>query len=215
MIQVLGTKRILTLGAMLAANVVLAAGVYLYLMPQKMKMQGELNSMKSQVSTVQTDISRMQVEFEQLEQQQAQFDVLKADGFFGAQGRRQAEKILESIQKQAGVVAAVANIAPGNVEDNEEAQKAEHKILVSPINIRIEAMDDVDVYRYIYLMQKFFPGYVSVERIAMERKSAITGPVLRNIASGANPQLVHADIDVLWRTMIPQADVISPEAAPQ
>lgn len=219
MIRVLGAKRILTIVALLALNALLGAAVYLYLLPEKIGRQRELSSVRGQISTVQTDIGRMQIEFDQLAIQQAGFDNLKKRGFFGAQGRREAEKLLQRIQQEAGVVSAVANIQPGSVEDNEEAQKAEHKILVSPLKIQISAVDDVDVFRYLYLVDKFFPGHVTIDKITLERKANINNTVLRAIATGGKPQLVTADIEGRWRTMIPQKDIIGApagqEGAPQ
>jgi hypothetical protein len=208
MIRVLGTRRILTLIVLFGLNALVAASVYLYLTPEIMKKERELKTLRGQISTVQTDINRMQVEFDQLTEQQERFDKLKARGFFGNQGRREAEIVFQKIQQQSGVVSAVASIQSGLIEDNEEAQKAAHKILVSPVNIHIEAVDDVDVFRYIYLVQQFFPGQVSIERLTIERKAEVNETILRAIATGQNPQLVSADIVLMWRTMIPEKDII-------
>jgi multidrug resistance efflux pump len=217
MIGILGARRILTIAILVALNAAVVAMLYLYLTPEKMQKDRELRTARGQISTVTSDIGRMQVEFDQLTVQQERFDKLRAHGFFGSQGRREAERVFEKIQKEAGVISAVANIQAGTIEDNEEAQKAEHKILVSPVNITIEAVDDIDVYRYLYLLEQFFPGHVSIENMTMERKAEITGTVLRAIATGSNPQLVTADIHLTWRTMIPQKDIIGApiQGAPQ
>lgn len=213
MIRVLGSKRLMLLAGLAGLNLLLAAVTYIYLAPHAFSQQMRLNGLNGQISTVRSDIDRMQIEFEQLNAQQAQFDALKKKGFLSNQQRRQAEKVFESIQKQAGVISAVAKIEAGQVEDNEEAQKAEYKILSSPVKIHIEAMDGVDVFRYIYLLEHFFPGHVAVTDMQFERKSEVTGPVLRAIASGENPVLVDADIEMVWRTMIPQAEVAPAEPA--
>lgn len=217
MIRILGIRRILTLVVLLGLNAVVAAGLYLYLLPEHAAKDRELKGLRGQISTKQSDIDRMQIEFDQLAEQQEQFDELREHGFFSAQGRREAEKVFQRIQQEAGVVSAVANIQAGAIEDNEEAMKAEHKILVSPVSIKISAMDDVDVFRYIYLVERFFPGHITVNKITLERQAEITGPILRSIASGTNPQLVTADIEAQWRTMIPQKDVIGApvEGVPQ
>lgn len=208
MIRVLGAKRILTIIALIALNALVGAGVYLYLMPEKLRKNQELSGLRGQISTVQNDIGRMQIEFDQLAVQQAQFEKLQERGFFGAQGRRDAEKVFQKIQQEAGVVSAVANIQAGSLEESEEAQKAEHKILVSPVTIKLAAVDDVDVYKYLYLIERFFPGHITIKNIMLERKININNTVLRAIATGAKPQLVTADIQAEWRTMIPQKDVI-------
>src|SRR5262245_13177426 len=104
MIQVLGTRRILTIIALLVLNALVAAALYLYLMPEKVQKESELRGLRSKISTVQNDINRMQIEFGQLTEQQAQFDKLRERGFFGTQGRREAEKVFEKIQTEAGVI---------------------------------------------------------------------------------------------------------------
>ncbi len=208
MIRVLGTKRILMLVFLIAINVALATSVYLFLIPQEVKKRTELNQLRNKVAGVRGDINRMLVEFDQLALQQNRYEKLKERGFFYNQDRRQAQIVLESIQKQAGVVAAVANIQAGASEDNAEAQKAEYKILSSPMKIHVEAIDPVDIYRYVYLLDNFFPGHIMIQDVRMERTGEVTGPVLRGIASGSNPVLVQADLNITWRTMVPQSEVI-------
>ena len=214
MIGVIGVKRILTIVVLLLLNAALAAVVYMHFVPRKMAAENELNQLRGNISTVQSDISRMQVEFDQLQLQQVQFDKMRQRGFFGSQGRREAELILQKIQRESGVISAVVNIMGGVVEANEEALKAEHQVLASPVSIRIEAMDDVDVYRYIYLVQQFFPGHVSFEKLSLKREAEVSGTVMRAIATGANPKLVSAEIVMTWRTMIPQKDVIGAPVDP-
>ena len=87
MIRVLGTKRILMLVFLIAINVAMATTVYMYLIPQQVKKERELKKIRGDVNTTRDDISRMQVEFDQLAEQQNQFEKLKAKGFFYDQGR--------------------------------------------------------------------------------------------------------------------------------
>ena len=214
MIKVLGTKRVLGLVFLIAINAALASGVYLYAVPEKAEKERELRRLQGEISTAVSDIDRLQIEFEQLEKQQEQFDGLKAKGFFSNQERRQAEKVFERIQKEAGVISAIASVQAATVEDNEEAAKSEHKILSSPVAIKIAAMDDVDVFRYIYLVEQFFPGHVTINDIQLSRTTEISGTILRGIATGANPELVKAEIQMTWRTMIPASEVIGAPVAP-
>ncbi|MGB4056551.1 MAG: hypothetical protein WBK77_00510 [Alphaproteobacteria bacterium] len=215
MISVLGFRRIVILAVFLGLNAFFGAFLYLYLYPQKISKQAELSALKGKISTVQSDISRMQVEFDQLSSQQAEFEKLRAHGFFNNQDRQKGEQIFKKIQEQSGVISAAASMQKYVVEENAEAQKSEHKVLASRINIKIKAVDDIDVYRYIYLVEKFFPGYITVHKMTMERKAEVTGTVLRGIASGTKPELVNAEIDVEWRTMLPQAEVAAAQGLNQ
>ena len=213
MIAVLGFKRVVMLAVLIGVNIVLAMSIYMYMKPETQKKERELRGLRGQVSTVRSDIDRMQVEFEQLEDQKAEFERLAADGFFKNQGRRQAELILSEIQKTSGVSKAIASIQAGEIEDNEEAKKAAHKILRSPIEIRLQAIDDINIYHYLFLVENYFPGHITIEELNLERSADVTGTVLRAIASGTNPPLVNADVEMVWRTMIPESEVIE-EAQP-
>lgn len=208
MIQILGIKRILVLLFLVSINAALATGVYVYLAPEIKSSERSLRSLRGKITTLQTDISRLQVEFDQLEEQQETFEELKKAGFFSNQDRRQAELIFKDIQEKTGVISAVASIKPGELEENEEAKKADHSILTSPVELTLQAIDDVDVYKYVYLVERFFPGHVSINSIELGRTTDITGTVLRSIASGNRPVLVEAKISMNWSTMIPDEDVI-------
>ncbi len=212
MIQTLGIKRIMILVFLFAINVAFAAGLYLYIYPEAQKKDRELKRLRGQISSVQGDIAKLQVEFDQLADQREEFEVLKQKGFFSSQGRREAEEIFKRIQDQSQVISAVASIRRGELEENEEAGKASHKVLVSPIDVKIEAIDDIDVFRYIYLVQRFFPGHISIDQIRISRGAEVTGTVLRSIASGSKPNLVQADIQMSWRTLIPETDIIVPDS---
>lgn len=211
MIKVLGVKRIFVLVFLLALNVAFAAGLFLYVVPTNDVREKEYKTLRTKITARQSDINRMQIEFEQLEQQQARFEELRKQGFFSSQGRRQAEVIFKEIQNKSGVINASAIVKAGQVVADEEASKAEHTILVSPVEVKIEAVDDSDVYRYLYLIEKYFPGHMTVKSLKIKRDMDVSGAVLRGIASGANPKLVSADIMMDWRTMIPVSEVIAPQ----
>lgn len=208
MIQVIGIKRLIILFILISVNAALAAGVYLYAMPEEDASSRRLRSLRSQVNSVQSDIDRMQIEFEQLDQQQDRFDELKAKGLFSAQGRSDAKALLSVIQDRSRVISAVVSVKPGFVQDDAEAKKANHKILMSPIEIKLEAFDDASVYRYIELAKRSFPGHLSLDGIKINRTRDVSSPVLRAIASGTNPVLVSAEILMSWRTIIPESQVI-------
>lgn len=209
MFRVLGTKRVLLLVILVAVNVAMASTVYLFMIPQHLKKQRDLSTVRGTIASVGGDISRMQIEFDQLATQKDRFEQLKKQGFFYNQDRREAEIVLEKIQKQAGVISAVANIQAGEVEPSDEAVKADYEVLKSPMKIHIDAIDAVDVFRYIYLLNNYFPGHLTFEDVDLARAGEVTGTVLRSIASGENPVLVKADIAMTWRTMLPKSEIIN------
>lgn len=203
MIKVLGFQRIAIVAVLLGINGLLGFLAYAHFIPQTVSKERELRGVRGQVSTLQNDVNDLQIEFDQLDEQREEFEMLKKDGFFDGQSRRNAELIFEKIQETSGVISSVASVAAGKIEEDEQAKKANHQILVSPISIRIDAVNDLDVFRYLYLIEEFFPGYVSIEEMTMERTADIDGTVLRAIASDKSPPLVTAELKMMWRTMIP------------
>jgi len=208
MIGIIGVKRLLILLVLIIINLLLGAIIYMYVLPEKQTADQNLRSLRGQLSTVQSDLDKMHIEFEQLEKRQDRFDNLKDHGFFSDQDRGDAKKLLSSVQKQSKVISAIVSVKAGSIEDNIDAQKSNHKMLVSPVEVEIKAFDDSDVYRYIDLAQKQFPGHLSLDEISIKRSREVTSVLLRAIASGASPELVTASIRMSWRTMIPLDQVI-------
>lgn len=208
MIQIIGIKRLIILLVLITINGCLAAAIYGYVFPEKDKADRNLRSVRGQYNTVQADLRQMQLEFEQLEERQDRFDALKAGGYFSTQDRNDAKQLFSAIQRNSGVLSAVVSVKSGVIESNPEASKAQYKVLMSPIEVEIKAFDDNDVYKYIDIASKNFPGHLSVDGITIKRTREVTAVLLRAIAGGTSPELVTASIRMSWRTMIPEDQVI-------
>lgn len=211
MIKVIGARRVAILIALVVVNALLAAATYLYMVPEEAATEKKLRNLRSANQVRSADVERMQVEFEQLGQQQDRFDALKKDGFFKVQVRSEAKSLFKEIQDESRVISAVAVVHAGTIEENEEAKKSNYKVLVSPVEILIEAFDDLDVYNYIHILERRFPGHLAVDELKIGRTMDISGPVLRAIATGGNPVLIKASLKLSWRTMIPESKIIVEE----
>ncbi len=208
MIQVIGIKRIIVLLVLLAVNVALAAAVYLYTVPENIKLERKLRSLNSQVSSVSSDLDRIKVEFEQLDAQQDRFYELKDEGFFTTQVRSDAKKLFSLIQNQSDVISAVVSVKSGVIMNSVEAQKANHKVLRSSIDVEVRSFDDMAIYKYINIAKLKFPGHLSLKSIVMNRTRDVNSATIRAIAAGASPELVNAKIKFSWYTLIPESQVI-------
>jgi len=116
--------------------------------------------------------------------------------------------LLKAVQEKSGVVAAKVSVSPAVVEDNAEAEKAMHKILKSQVAVKLEALDDKDIFHYLSLINETFPGHISLESIIFKRNSEVNGTILRAVAGGRNFPLVVSDIVLVWRTMVPESQLI-------
>jgi len=207
MIEALGKKRVFLLVILLAINAFIGAVVFLYLLPEKQKTRQQLRAVSGQVSTVQNDLNNLRVDLEDLQKQQSTFETLSQRGFFDLQGRKQAVSVLEGLDEKSGVISSKVSISAGEVDRNPEAVKAGYVVLSSPVSITIEAVDDVDIFNYIHLINNVFPGHVSIDEFVIKRELDVSGTILRAIAAGERPKMVDGRVEMTWRTMIPQSAV--------
>ncbi|MDB2682944.1 hypothetical protein N9Z27_01680 [Alphaproteobacteria bacterium] len=192
------------LSVLLGINILFISGYYLMFAPDKIIKERELKTLNSKLSTMRSDIAQMQVDFDQFGEQQEKFERLKEVGFFNDQGRRQAEDVFEEIQEKSGVIAASVKLSPGKSVEDEDATKANHILLESPLQINIDAMEDSDIFRYIFYIQEYFPGHISVKRVSLKRERDLSRDILKNIANQKQPKMVSAQVEMTWRTMIPK-----------
>ena len=204
MIKVLGIKRVLTLVALFGVNVALAAMLYLVVLPGKAGTEQELNSTRAAVQSRRTEVARLQTEYQQIQQEKNLFGDLENSGFFGSQDRLEARKTMESIQTASHVLSAKYNINAVMSKENAAAAISDHVILQSPVSVQIDALDDVDVYSFLYWIENGFPGQALITDITLERKQDIDENVLKQIGNGTPAVLMTASINFAWNTFVPR-----------
>jgi len=209
MINILGGKRIITLLALLAINVVLVATWLMYLTPSKIQAERDLAGLKSNINTARSEISLMQSQYQDLTRLQERFDVIKDDGFFNLQRRRDAEEMLQEVQDRSGVIAASVKLSPGKSSDDIGDNQTDYLLLESSMEITLDALDDADVFRYIFYIQEYFPGHISIESVDLKRENDLSVDLLKSITNKQNPKMVGAVVDLVWRTMIPKSEYTS------
>lgn len=208
MINILGIRRIVILVAFLMLNAALVFLYYNVFSPQLVSKEQEKNGLLGQIGGVRNELNNIQIEFSLLEEQQKNFNKLEAIQFFDKQDRRRAQEILEVMQDRSSVLSAKASISGGALIDHPEAERAQHKILESSIQIEISAMEDTDIFRYLWLLENRFPGYVDIKTFTLERKVDVNRELLQKIISGEKPEIVSAKIAADWKTMIPASAAI-------
>jgi hypothetical protein len=218
MIQVLGFRRVAILTALLLANAVLAAMVYYVLIPQKDKTENELRTVKGVIDSRRNEIATLKTQYELIQEQKNLFGNLEKAKFFTTQDRVEARKMMEAIQSTSRVLSAKYSIGAAEVIEDPVAAVADHVILHSPISVSIDALDDVDIYSFIYWMENAFPGYAGVSGLTMERKLDIDEAALRQIGNGVPTVLMNARVDFDWDTMVPRSQLpqqLGQPASPQ
>lgn len=207
MIQVLGVKRVLTLAVLAAANIALGVMVYYVVIPGKTKTETELATVRSQISSRRTEVSTLQTQYQEIQEQKTLFGDLDKSGFFGSQDRLQARKTIEAIQAASHVLSAKYNINAVEVKQNPVAAESDHVLLQSPVSVKIDALDDMDIYSFIYWIENAFPGNSLITGLTIERKMDIDENVLKQIGNGLPAVLVSADLAFAWNTFVPRTQL--------
>jgi len=207
MISAVGSKRFFILAVLVVIHSVLGAGIYMYLQPENAKLERTVRSLKSQVSSKRIEIDRLQLERAQIEEQKSRFNDLEDIGFFSDQNRVLARTKIEALQNYTRILAARYNIKSAVVENNNLAVGTGYTVVNSPVSLNIDAMDDVDVFNFIYWLENSYPGHVSIEKIDMDRILDVDDVTLRQITSGVEPLLVKGRIKFNWRTMMSEDDI--------
>lgn len=202
MIRIVGVKRIMVLAVLTAAAALLFAADYGYLRPENSAASAELRQIGTQVAEKRAESDRLRTEAEEIKQQQVRYESLARAGFFSDQNRLVARKRIEDIQKETGVLQASYDIATGEVQKDQNADEAGYAVLVSPIRIGIEAMDDVDIYNFIYWMENSFPGHIMLDNLHVTKTRDLDEVSLRQIGAGVPTPLIKADLAFSWRTMV-------------
>lgn len=205
MIRVLGARRIFLLLSLLGIAGFLAVVYFYFLLPQKDRAESDLRRVRAETMSTEQQLRTLTQEIEQFESQKVLFEKLDGLGFFNAQDRVLARERFEVMQQMSRVLSAKYEIKPAKIIEDELAQEAGYGVLNSEISVSLEAFDDIDIYRFVYLMNYAFPGHITISNLNIERQAEVTSDVLRGIGSGSATALISAKFDASWRTMAPES----------
>lgn len=201
MIQILGTKRVLFLTLLLLLNVGLVVALYVHLIPEQEKVARQLRSTKQAITTKKQEIERIKEEIAMLRENLKQYKILQDSGFFGNQNRTTAQDAFQEIREESNILKAKYYIKAAKRIENDKAKAVDHVFLSSAIDVELEALDDIDVYYFVKLLQRRFPGNVELSTFELKRSSDVTDVVLRNIGGGQPVTMVSGQLSFNWRTM--------------
>ena len=206
MISVIGTRRLFILILLLGVNAVMAAAVYLFIIPENDKVSKELRTAKAEIASKQSDTEKLRSEYDLIQKQRASFEDLKEAGFLGPQDRVVARERMEAIQTHSRVVQANYNIEPVKVEENKAAADSGQVILNSVINVDVDALDDLDFLSFVYWLENGFPGQITINNLDIKREADVDDVTLRQIGTGSPLVIVKGQASFEWRTMVPREE---------
>ena len=205
-LEILGIRRIVVLTVLLAVNLLLAAGIYFYIMPQTETANRQMSSLRSKENTLRNDIANLQTEFNELESQQGEFKKLQEGGFFERQSGSVAESIFLNAEKFSKV--SDPDVFVDKTETKQDPLISETKQVISEreISIKVGGIDDIAIYKYLDFINQQFPGHLETTEVSLKRTSNVNEVILRAIAGGADPSLVEGQVSLVWRTMVPEVE---------
>jgi hypothetical protein len=207
MIQKLGIKRAIILFGLLLLLAALAAANYLYFMPQGEKDLTDLNAVKTQLSQLQSELDKMRSDFVMFEQQKVFFEKMQKMGFFNVQDRVIARERFDTMQKLSKILSAKYQVKAARLYQDKDADRVGFVVMESPVTVNLSAIDDLDVYRFIYYLNYSFPGHIGIDNLMIERKQNVNQEILKQIGTGAPPEIISATIDLNWRTMARKSEI--------
>ncbi len=203
MIRTIGFNKFLII-ALLAGFIVIA---FLYksqmVQPALDKQERELRKEKREISEMTKDMNKLVKGMEEFDKQKDQFANVQKLGFFDPQNRVVAKQRIIAMQQESRLLSARYTISPAQTVPNEKAKDAGYKILNTDIDFSLGAIEDADVYKFIYLLNYGFPGQLIIRDVKLERKKEITQPLLRQIGVGEAEPVITATITASWKTMVP------------
>lgn len=200
---ILGPKRVLVVLLLVILNGVMGMATYGYLVPERTKTEQLVKQTKTQTTARRNEVMNLKDEYIRLQGDIKQYKELEARGFFGDQNRVLAQDMFDRMQNIAGLLKARYAISPGTMIDDPIAKEANYSIISSPIVVSIEALDDMDVYSFLKLLQMRFPGSIEITKFDLKRNIELSQPILRQIGTGTPIVLVNSTLSFNWRTMTP------------
>ena len=203
MIKTIGFTRFFVIT--LFAVFLMACLLYIYKItgPNLEKEKRKLNGVNSEISRMTNDIDDLSKGLAQFQKQKEAFYNVQNFGFFDDQNRVNATQLIKAMQKESRLLSAVYSISPARIVADKRASDSEHDLLSTDIKFSIEAIEDADVYKFIYLLNYGFPGQININSLSISREEKITQPLLRQIGIGQPSPIIKADLEVSWQSMVP------------
>ena len=200
MVSILGVKRIVFILLLVALNVGGGFG-YKYMNDTITIKERQLNGLKRKVRDRFNEVKKVREQFAALRGQVTDYVLLEKRGFFEEQDREVLRDIFFEAQKKSQVLRAKYDVSPYKAQSSPFITQPNLRWVNSKVNIKIEALDDIDIFSFVELIERDFPGYVQFESIDLKRNETLTPDVLKKIGSGTPISLVNADVSFLWHSV--------------
>lgn len=207
MIKVIGFQRVLLLMVLAGLLALFFAYSTYGLTPEIKQTERQLRVNRKEVGELTEDVNKLVEGMKTYESQKGTFEVLQNKGFFDPQNRLETRQRIKEMREESRLLSVGIDIGSAVEEQNELAKEAGLKVLNTDISFTLDALEDIDIYNFIYLMNYGFPGQVIINTLSIKKQQDITQPLLRKLGSGDHETLVKANLTANWRTLVPDASI--------
>lgn len=208
MIEAIGIKRIIILLVLAALTGIFGFLHLSVFSPKSESAMRQASALRGQIVTLRDETEALKTDMTRFRERSIQFKKISDAGFFNDQSRVLARQRLEEMQIESKLLAARYEIKRARIVNSERASKAGYGILETPITLQLSAIDDVDIYKFIYMLNYTFPGQISIVDMELVRRLEVTPEILKEIGLGRPPEIISAKLNVEWRTMVKQENLV-------
>lgn len=201
-VAMVGIKRLIILAVLLGCNVALFMFTNALFTPTITKNNQDLSRVKKEVARYQKDLNSIRNDLDQLGQQQDVFEQLRQRQFFAPVDLTEQQAVFLRLEEEAGIETKLS-ILPETTVNVADLDRVPWKVVKRSVVIEINALDDVDIYRYLDSVFAQTPGYVKVKDFTIRRNYDFNGDLLRQIVRGHFPEIMGALLEFDWYFMVP------------
>ncbi len=207
MMKAIGLKKVILVLSLAALAVLMFLYSQQILGPNLKKQQRLLSSGKGEISTMTNNLNQLTDSLQRFEKEKEDFAQVRNLGFFDQQNRVEARRLITAIQRESGLRISNYTIKSAASIPSEKSREAGYKILNTDIDFKLEAIEDADIYKFIYMLNYGFPGQILIKDLSISKEMNITQPLLRKIGVGDSVPIVEATLNVSWQTMVPDETI--------
>ncbi|MEA1938590.1 MAG: hypothetical protein U9N14_05830 [Pseudomonadota bacterium] len=207
MIKAIGVNRAILIVVLFSVNLIMGLVLTLALEPRRQALVHEYESLDSAKFNLLEQIDEIRNEIALLHEKGADYSVLGHRGFPMAQDRLAARRTLETFRARNRLSAIAFEMAPREVQNDDEATRAGLELEKTRIDVDMGAFLDVDIYRFVRDIQSEFPGLSRVDELRIDRVGGFDARMIENMRRGSTAGLVDSHLTFTWFNL-PESPVL-------
>lgn len=202
--KLIGIKRALLLGILLAINLALAGTFFFVIEPMRERARIQLLGIEGQIAGLQSKIQNVKRELADFERNLPRYEELKSVGFFNRQDRFDLERHLNEVREGAGLQGFNADMGQITEIQSRDAAASKSRLIYTRVNLKdLPVLADPDFYAFTDLLAEKFPAHVRVNSFHIARPRQVDADFLAQIRSKKKNSAIDIKFEFDWLTIVP------------